>query len=590
MSLRAYELTSLSANIPEEHKMTKGKIFPNVSVASRHICVVGAGRWGKNHIKTLHELGFLSGIVEADSNTRNIFKEKYPGLKTFATVRDAIKEDFDGFTVATPAETHFKIAEFIITHKKHVLVEKPLTLKASEARRLKELAEENNVNLMVGHLLLFHPAIRKIKELIKKGKIGKLEYIYSNRLNLGTVRTEENILWSFAPHDISIFQYFIGSLPVEVISRGGAFLQPHIHDSSMTVLTYPNNIVGHIYVSWLHPFKEHRMVVIGSKGMFSYEDSSDDKNILFYEKGIDWIQGEPIKRDGPTEVIPYEKKMPLTEELKYFAKHTNGEPIKIADAQNGAEVLEILERATKSLLQDSGLRDTGLKGKDERQGSEGRGQRAEEQDEHRTSNVQHPTSNEKMKQRAEGQGSFVHHTSIIDENVRIEKDTKIWHFSHILSGSKIGERCNIGQNVVIGPDVTVGNECKIQNNVSVYKGVTLEDGVFCGPSMVFTNVYNPRAEIRKMDEARPTVVQKGATIGANATIICGNDIGRYAFIGAGAVVTKDVPDYALMVGNPAKQTGWVCECGEKLDNALKCAVCSKQYKKGANGLVEIDRS
>jgi UDP-2-acetamido-3-amino-2,3-dideoxy-glucuronate N-acetyltransferase len=513
---------------------------------NKKICVVGAGRWGKNHIKTLHELGFLAGIVEADSDTRNMFKEKYPGVKTFATVRDAIKEDFDGFTVATPAETHFKIAEFIITNKRHVLVEKPLTLKASEARRLKELAEENNVNLMVGHLLLFHPAIRKIKELIEKGKIGKLEYIYSNRLNLGTVRTEENILWSFAPHDISIFQYFIGSLPIEVISRGGAFLQPHIHDSSMTVLTYPGNIVGHIYVSWLHPFKEHRMVVIGSKGMFSYEDSSDDKNILFYEKGIDWIQGEPIKRDGPTEVIPYEKKMPLTEELKYFAKHTNGEPIKIADAQNGAEVLEILEKASESLLTGS-------------QKSEVRGRKSEI--------------------RSQGSGFFAHHSVEIDEKVTIGPGTKIWHFSHILSGSNIGKNCNIGQNVVIGPE-----GCKIQNNVSVYKGVTLEDGIFCGPSMVFTNIYNPRAEIRKMDQVQPTLVKKGATLGANCTIVCGVTIGRYAFVGAGAVVTKDVLDHALVVGNSARQIGWACQCGERLDDDLTCTVCGKKYKESENGI------
>jgi len=518
---------------------------------SKKICVVGAGRWGKNHIKTLHELGFLAGIVEADSDTRNMFKEKYPGVKTFATVRDAIKEDFDGFTVATPAETHFKIAEFIITRKRHVLVEKPLTLKASEAMHLKELAEENNVNLMVGHLLLFHPAIRKIKELIEKGKIGKLEYIYSNRLNLGTVRTEENILWSFAPHDISIFQYFIGSLPIEVISRGGAFLQPHIHDSSMTVLTYPGNIVGHIYVSWLHPFKEHRMVVIGSKGMFSYEDSSDDKNILFYEKGIDWIQGEPIKRDGPTEVIPYEKKMPLTEELKYFAKHTNGDPVETADAQNGAEVLEILEKASESLLQDSGLRDKGLKEKDEI---------------------------EKL--------YFGHESAVVDNNVEIGSGTKIWHFSHILSGSKIGGNCNIGQNVVIGPDVTIGRGCKIQNNVSVYKGVTLEDGVFCGPSMVFTNIYNPRAEIRKMDQVRPTLVKRGTTIGANATIICGVTLGRYSFVGAGAVVTKDVPDHAMVVGNSARQIGWVCGCGERLADELNCPACGKSYQKCKTGIKE----
>ncbi|MBW2590083.1 MAG: Gfo/Idh/MocA family oxidoreductase [Deltaproteobacteria bacterium] len=520
---------------------------------NKKICVVGAGRWGKNHIKTLHELGFLAGIVEADSDTRNMFKEKYPGVKTFATVRDAIKEDFDGFTVATPAETHFKIAEFIITRKKHVLVEKPLTLKASEARRLKELAEENNVNLMVGHLLLFHPAIRKIKELIEKGKIGKLEYIYSNRLNLGTVRTEENILWSFAPHDISIFQYFIGSLPIEVISRGGAFLQPHIHDSSMTVLTYPDNIVGHIYVSWLHPFKEHRMVVIGSKGMFSYEDSSDDKNILFYEKGIDWIQGEPIKRDGPTEIIPYEKKMPLTEELKYFAKHTNGDPVKTADAQNGAEVLEILEKASESLL--TGGRGLEVGG--------------------RTSEI-----------RSQKPGFFAHHSVEIDEKTTIGSGTKIWHFSHILSGSRIGENCNIGQNVVIGPDVTIGKQCKIQNNVSVYKGVTLEDGIFCGPSMVFTNIYNPRAEIRKMDQVRPTLVKKGTTIGANATIVCGVTLGRYSFIGAGTVVTKDVPDHALVVGNSAKQIGWVCGCGERLTDNLECSSCGKSYRECDSGIKE----
>jgi len=529
----------------------------------KRIAVIGAGRWGKNHIKTLHELGFLAGIVEADPDTRDVFQEKYPEAKTFATVREAIEEDFDGFTVATPAETHFKIAEFIITHKKHVLVEKPLTLKASEAKRLKELAEENGVNLMVGHLLLFHPAIRKIKELIKKGKIGKLEYIYSNRLNLGTVRTEENILWSFAPHDISVFQYFIGSLPTEIVSRGGVFLQPHNHDSSMTILTYPDNIVGHIFVSWLHPFKEHRMVVIGSKGMFSYEDSSDDKNILFYEKGIDWIQGEPIKRDGPTEVIPYEKKMPLTEELKYFAAHTNGDPVKTADAQNGVEVLEILEKATESLL-------TGTEPK--------------LKDFSSSALPDHKMSFRRKPESRETDSCFVHSTSEIDKNVTIGEKTKIWHFSHILSGSRIGENCNIGQNVVIGPDVSIGNNCKVQNNVSIYKGVTLEDGVFCGPSMVFTNVYNPRAEIRKMDEARPTLVKKGATIGANATIVCGTTLGKYSFIGAGAVITKDVPDHALVAGNPGKQIGWVCECGERLADNLECPSCNKSYQKDENGL------
>jgi len=148
----------------------------------------------------------------------------------------------------------------------------------------------------------------------------------------------------------------------------------------------------------------------------------------------------------------------------------------------------------------------------------------------------------------------------------------------VLKGSRIGENCNIGQNVVIGPDVTIGRGCKIQNNVSVYKGVTLEDNVFCGPSMVFTNVFNPRAHIPRMDEMRPTVVKTGATIGANATIVCGYTIGAYAFIGAGAVLTRGAPSHALMVGNPARQIGWVCQCGNRLDDNLSCLYCGKRYE------------
>lgn len=172
---------------------------------------------------------------------------------------------------------------------------------------------------------------------------------------------------------------------------------------------------------------------------------------------------------------------------------------------------------------------------------------------------------------------FIHETAVIDDHVTIGEDTKIWHFSHILKNTTVGRSCNIGQNVVIGPDVMVGNNCKIQNNVSVYKGVTLEDDVFCGPSMVFTNVFNPRSAIRRMDDIRPTLVKKGASLGANSTIVCGVTIGEYAFVGAGAVVTRDVPDHALVLGNPARQTGWICECGEKLDPEMTCSVCGKNY-------------
>lgn len=159
----------------------------------------------------------------------------------------------------------------------------------------------------------------------------------------------------------------------------------------------------------------------------------------------------------------------------------------------------------------------------------------------------------------------IHETAYVDEGTTVGENTRIWHFSHVMRGSAIGSDCVIGQNVTIGPDATVGDGCKIQNNVSVYKGVTLEDGVFCGPSCVFTNVINPRAFIERKDEFRPTLVRKGATIGANATIICGVEIGEYAMIGAGAVITKDVPPYALMIGVPARQDGWVTKEGERVN-------------------------
>ncbi|MDP2654493.1 MAG: acyltransferase [Candidatus Omnitrophota bacterium] len=181
-----------------------------------------------------------------------------------------------------------------------------------------------------------------------------------------------------------------------------------------------------------------------------------------------------------------------------------------------------------------------------------------------------------------GPSYFAHPTACVDENVRIGAKTKIWHFSHILGGSTIGDHCIIGQNVVIGPDVIIGNTCKIQNNVSVYKGVTLEDGVFCGPSCVFTNVYNPRAFVERKHEFLPTLVKTGATIGANATIICGATIGRYALVGAGAVVKEDVADYSIVVGVPARHVGWACKCGAPLrgSKTLKnftCKNCQSHY-------------
>jgi len=188
---------------------------------------------------------------------------------------------------------------------------------------------------------------------------------------------------------------------------------------------------------------------------------------------------------------------------------------------------------------------------------------------------------------------FIHESSYIDDDVEIGEGTKIWHFCHVITGSRIGKNCRIGQNVIIGTEVRIGNNVKIQNNVSVYKGVILEDDVFCGPSCVFTNVYNPRSKIPRMHELRETVVRKGATIGANATIVCGNNIGMYAFVGAGAVVAKNVPDYALVCGNPASIRGWMCECANRIEvrgDVGVCGICGKKYRVKGDSVEQIENS
>ena len=317
---------------------------------NKKICVIGAGYWGSNHLKTLNKLNVLDGILDLETKNFTKIKNLYPGIKCLTSLETALNMGFDGFTIATPAETHYKIAKNIIQAGQHVLIEKPMTLSVTESEELVMLADKLNVKLMVGHVLLFHPAIIKIKEIMQQGLIGDLQYIYSNRLNLGKVRTEENVFWSLAPHYIAIFQYLIGSFPLNVESKGSVFLQKGIPDSTITTLKYENNVEGHIFVSWLHPFKEHRLVVIGSKAMITFEDSIEDKPLKLFSKKFDLINGVPEKIDGPVQWIPYEKMMPLEAELKYFIKAIQNDKMPmISNGEHGVEVMKILVMASEQL-------------------------------------------------------------------------------------------------------------------------------------------------------------------------------------------------------------------------------------------------
>jgi UDP-2-acetamido-3-amino-2,3-dideoxy-glucuronate N-acetyltransferase len=518
------------------------------------IAVVGSGYWGKNLVRNFHALGTLAGICDKDPRILQNLQEMYDGVVTFQRFDDLLDGSglsVDAIAIATPAESHYELAKKALLGGKHVFVEKPLALTVHEGKELVELAEEKQLTLMVGHILHYHQAVNKLKELIEKGELGKIQYLYSNRLNIGKIRAEENILWSFAPHDISVILMLLEEMPQTVYATGGSYLQHQIPDTTLTTLDFPSGVKAHIFVSWLHPFKEQKLVVVGDKKMAVFNDVSQEK-LLLYPHKIEWLHRIPVAAKAEAEPVQVVMEEPLRAECQHFLECTTKGLTPRTDGKEGLRVLQVL-RASQESLNLEGCKI-------------------------RLDSMAPVESSLSLIPPLDSKDYFVHESSYVDDGVEIGGGTKIWHFSHVLSGSRIGENCSIGQNVVIGPEVTIGKGCKIQNNVSIYKGVTLEDEVFCGPSMVFTNVYNPRSAIRRMDELRPTLVKKGASIGANATVLCGITIGCYSFIGAGAVVLKDVPDYALVVGNPGKQKGWMCECGVRLEDGLTCLACEKRYE------------
>lgn len=525
------------------------------------VAVIGSGYWGKNLIRNHHEIGSLRLICDTNESVLHAFEDQYSGIETCLAANDVYTRPYiDGIVIATPAETHYILAREALLAGKHVYVEKPLVLHEQEALELISIAKERRLTLMVGHLLQYHPIFVKLKELASAGELGRINYIYSNRLNLGKIRREENILWSFAPHDISMILALAQEEPESVMATGGYYLHSKIADVTTTHLEFKSGMRAHVHVSWLHPFKEQKLVVVGDRKMAVFNDTKvwPDK-LLLYPHEIKWEHNIPVPARAEPETVDIPRQEPLHQECRHFLHCIATGERPDTDGNEGLRVLRVLNASQLSL--DHKGRSVKLK-------SAVREKRGPAED-------------------APKAGHFVHDSAVIDDGAVIGNGTKIWHFSHVLGGTTIGNNCNIGQNVVIGPDVRIGNGCKIQNNVSVYKGVTLEDGVFCGPSMVFTNIYNPRAEIRKMDQVRPTLVKKGATLGANSTIVCGTTIGRYAFIGAGAVVNKNVADHALLVGNPAKPIGWVCECGERLTDGLECLACNNKYSVSNECLTKI---
>ena len=487
----------------------------------KKIAVIGAGYWGKNLVRNFYQFGRLSAICDTKEEVLKELHRKYSEVNLTLSFGEAMKK-VDAIAIATPAPTHYSLTKIALELGKDMFVEKPLALTVKEGEELVNLAEKKSLVLMVGHLLEYHPAVVKLKELIASRKLGKIYYIYSHRLNFGKIRRGENILWSFAPHDIAVILRLLGEMPIEVSSAGESYITPGVPDVTVSNLAFPNGVQAHVFVSWLNPFKEQKLVIMASRNMVVFDDTGADK-LVVYPHQIDWKKGylpTANKREGKR--IKIEDTEPLKIECEHFLKCINTGEKPLTDGQSALNVLKVLGACQKSL-------------------KEGR----------------------KISLTKSLKKYFAAPTAIIEEGSEIGEGTKIWHYSHVMKGAKIGENCKIGKYVSIEPGGVLGNNVKIQDGVSVYSGVTLENDVFVGPKVVFTNVKKPRSEFPVgKDNYKETTVKKGASIGANSTIVCGVTIGEYAFVAAGAVITKDVPSHALVMGVPAKIVGKVNKKGE----------------------------
>ena len=324
---------------------------PTSATSNRvNICVVGCGHWGKNLARNFNALGHLYSVCESDPTRLQSFASLYSGAKPYAHLEAALADsELDAVVLATPAEEHCRMAMAALRAGKDVFVEKPLTLDWKDGLEMVETAHHLSRILMVGHLLRYHPAILKVQQLVARESFGRIEYIYSNRLSMGKIRREENALWSFAPHDISVILALVGQLPIQVTATGGAYLQPNIADVTVSNLLFDRGTRAHIFVSWLHPYKEQRLVVVGSKQMVVFEDTRPCDKLILYDKRIEWKDGviEGAKAQGVP--VPFDTEEPLRRECQHFIDCIGERRQPVTPGEEGVRVLQVLQACQRSL-------------------------------------------------------------------------------------------------------------------------------------------------------------------------------------------------------------------------------------------------
>jgi len=524
-----------------------------VRKSSVNVAVVGVGYWGKNLVRNFHELGALSALCDAHPLAEDSCRRQYENVRFFTDFKSVLSDpSINAVALATPAITHYEMAKAALLAGKDVFVEKPLAIDVKHGEHLVELAAANGRILMVGHILRYHPAILKLQELIQGGVLGKINYLYSNRLNIGKIRTEENILWSFAPHDISVMLSLLNEMPSQVSCQGSAYLNNGVADVTLSHFDFPSGVQAHIFVSWLHPVKEQKLVVVGTDKMAVFDDTAEQKLVL-YPHRVEWKNRVPTAVKAEAQAVALDSFEPLRAECQHFLNCVTSRTAPVSDGAEGLRVLRVLDACQQAIANGA-------------------------------ITLAAPPRVEEKKQLP----YFVHESAYVDAGAEVGEGSKVWHFSHVMKGARIGKRTNVGQNVNIDGGTIIGDNVKIQNNVSVYTGIVVEDDVFLGPSCVLTNVSNPRSQVNRHSLYEVTRLKRGCSIGANATIVCGVTVGRYAFVGAGSVVTKNLPDYALVVGNPARQIGWISRHGHRLDNpdstgVMRCPESGYRYQEVERG-------
>lgn len=388
--------------------------------AKTRLAVIGCGYWGKNLVRNFSDLGALEALVDVHAPTVQALVAKHGGR---GATLDQVMADaaIEAVAIAAPAAQHYVLAKRALQAGKHVFVEKPLSLDVAEAEELCGLAERLDRRLMVGHLLQYHPVFLALRGLVREGKLGRLQYVYSNRLNLGKIRQEEDILWSFAPHDISMILSLIGAEPDAVSCVGANYLHKKVADVTTTHLAFPGGEQAHVFVSWLHPFKEQKLVVVGADAMAVFDDGEPwERKLLLYPHRVEWRDGQPlpVKADAQAVTVPQDE--PLKLECQHFLDCVCTGATPRTDGREGVRVLKVLARATAALTAAP------------------------------AAPAPAAPSAPKPRVAKDYPGVTVHESAYVDAGVEIGEGTKIWHFSHILGQVSIGKKCSIGQNVVIG--------------------------------------------------------------------------------------------------------------------------------------------